>query len=78
MVVLQSLGERHQGYGVKREHYEIVGDVLLSTLADGLDPEFTPEARAAWGRAFELMTTLMTGETPEPAREAEVRLAVPA
>ena len=34
--ILVSLGKRHAGYGVKPEHYEIVGAALLKTLEQGL------------------------------------------
>src|SRR5260370_17292815 len=33
-VGLQSLGERHEGYGLKPEHYPMVGDALLKTFAN--------------------------------------------
>lgn len=45
---LQQLGKRHVAYGVKPEHYPIVGAALLDTLAVGLGAGFTPEVRAAW------------------------------
>ena len=45
---LQQLGRRHVAYGVKPEHYPIVGAALLDTLAAGLGAGFTPEVRAAW------------------------------
>lgn len=61
VAVLQSLGERHEGYGVKPEHYQLVGDTLLSVFAERLGDDFSPEARQAWERAFELMATIMTG-----------------
>lgn len=63
VAVLQSLGERHEGYGVRPEHYPIVRDALLSVLSERLGPAFTPAARRAWERAFELMATIMTGGT---------------
>ncbi|MFT7033296.1 MAG: hemoglobin-like flavoprotein [Cyclobacteriaceae bacterium] len=34
--VVQGLGKRHVGYGVKDEHYGIVGSTLLATLETGL------------------------------------------
>jgi hemoglobin-like flavoprotein len=32
--MLQELGQRHVTYGVRPEHYPLVGDVLLETFAD--------------------------------------------
>lgn len=61
VAVLQGLGERHEGYGVEPEHYALVGDTLVSVLAERLGPDFTAEARQAWERAFELMATIMIG-----------------
>lgn len=61
VAVLQGLGERHEGYGVKPEHYALVADTLLEVFAERLGEDFTLEARRAWERAFELMATIMTG-----------------
>jgi hemoglobin-like flavoprotein len=61
VAMLQSLGERHRGYGVVSGYYPLVRDTLLSVMADQLGPQFTPSAAAAWGRAFELMATIMNG-----------------
>lgn len=61
VAVLQGLGERHEGYGVKPEHYALVADTLLGVFAERLGEDFTLEARRAWERAFELMATIMTG-----------------
>src|SRR4030095_11499050 len=35
---LRELGRRHAGYGVQDRHYDIVGEALLWTLAQGLGP----------------------------------------
>lgn len=57
--VLNSLGQRHQGYGVKPEDYEVVGDVLIATLQETLGENFTGETRDAWIAAFSLISTAM-------------------
>ncbi|MCU0647613.1 MAG: globin domain-containing protein [Gemmatimonadaceae bacterium] len=46
------LGRRHAGYGVRTEHYDLVGRALLETLAEGLGDDFTPALRDAWAAAF--------------------------
>ena len=57
--VLRGLGQRHETYGVKPEHYATVGSALLATLAQGLGDEFTPEVRQAWTQVYGTMTNVM-------------------
>jgi hemoglobin-like flavoprotein len=56
---VQMLAVRHVAYGVKAEHYEIVGQSLLWTLEQGLGADFTPEVRQAWAEAFGLLSGAM-------------------
>ena len=60
--VLRKLGSRHGTYGARPDHYPLVAEAFLATFAETLGPEFTPEARRAWERAFHLMTVLMTDD----------------
>lgn len=60
--VLRQLGARHTGYGVRAEHYELVGQALMGTLAQGLGRAFTPEVEAAWREAYGLIATTMQSE----------------
>ena len=39
---LKGLGQRHVAYGVRPEHYPIVGTILLETFADVLGDDWTP------------------------------------
>ncbi len=57
--ILQSLGQRHETYGVKPAHYATVGTALLTTLEQGLGDEFTPEVRQAWTQVYGTMTNVM-------------------
>lgn len=57
--VIQDMGRRHAGYGVKAQHYDTVGAALLWTLDAGLGPAFTPEVKAAWTDAYTLLATVM-------------------
>ena len=41
--VLQELGSRHGGYGVKDRDYDTVAVSLIWTLGQGLKEHFTPE-----------------------------------
>ena len=42
---LRDLGARHAAYGVRPEHYPIVGEALVRTLAAHLGPAWTPRWR---------------------------------
>ena len=64
-LVLQRLGQRHEGYGVTSEHYWMVGNVLLRTFADFLGNQWTPELNDAWADAYQAVVTLM-----QPAAES--------
>jgi len=55
----QALARRHVGYGVKPEHYAIVGAALLWTLEQGLGAAFTPEVSAAWAAAYGALSHMM-------------------
>ena len=50
--VLQALGARHRGYGVRAEDYQTVGAALLYTLEAGLGAAFTDEVRSAWAAFY--------------------------
>ena len=59
MVVL-ALGRRHRElYHIPDDSYEVVRDVLLWTMDYGLGEAFTPAARSAWGRVYDLVATTM-------------------
>ena len=49
---VQALGRRHAGYGVRPEHYDLVGAALLWTLGQGLGDAFTDDVRDAWAQAY--------------------------
>jgi nitric oxide dioxygenase len=53
---------RHVGYGVTRAHYDSVGEALIWTLGQGLGEDLTPELAEAWGRAYALLSGVMTTE----------------
>ncbi len=56
---LQGLGQRHVVYGVRPEHYPIVGAVLLETFADVLGERWTPAYHDAWAEAYKVVCTIM-------------------
>ncbi|HBS42220.1 MAG TPA: hemin receptor [Oceanospirillales bacterium] len=57
--VVQQLGARHVGYGVKEKDYDTVGAALLWTLGQGLGDDFTPDVEAAWAEVYGLLATTM-------------------
>jgi hemoglobin-like flavoprotein len=52
MPLVQAMGRRHAGYGVRDEHYDTVGAALLWTLEQGLGSAFTLAVREAWTAAL--------------------------
>lgn len=57
--VLQELGIRHEGYGVKEAHYQLVGGALLKTLEQGLGTGFTADVKDAWASVYGVMAEVM-------------------
>lgn len=55
---ITSLGVRHVQYGVKDRHYSLVGKALLEALGEHV-PAFDADCRAAWGRAYALLSRTM-------------------
>ncbi len=70
---LSELGRRHAGYGVVEAHYETVGQALIWTLEQGLQEEWTPNARQAWQAAYTVVSQTMMegarGQTRQPAAD---------
>jgi nitric oxide dioxygenase len=64
---VKALGARHVGYGVRPEHYAIVGQALIWTLERGLGKAFTPQVEWAWIRVYSLLATVMQQGATEVA-----------
>ncbi len=64
---VKALGARHANYGVTTEHYGIVGDALMWTLARGLGDGFTVDTRAAWAKVFGVLADTMQAGAAEAA-----------
>ncbi|RMH13716.1 MAG: hypothetical protein D6695_03230 [Planctomycetota bacterium] len=56
---LNEMGARHVGYGAKPEHYPVVRDTLLATLAEIAGNAWTDEIQAAWTEALNLVAAAM-------------------
>jgi nitric oxide dioxygenase len=64
--MLQELGQRHVTYGIRPEHYPLVGAVLLETFADFLGKHWTQAHHDAWVKGYEAVSSLMLQGTQEP------------
>jgi len=64
---VEALGRRHAGYGVRDEHYAVVGQALLDTLGTGLGAAFTEELRAAWTDTYVTLAGVMQRAAAEQA-----------
>jgi nitric oxide dioxygenase len=56
---LRNLGARHVAYGARPEHYPIVGQVLIDSMADVAGDQWRPEYARAWAAAFDLVAGAM-------------------
>jgi hemoglobin-like flavoprotein len=68
---LRALGARHNGYGAQPEHYAVVGQVLIASLAEIAGEAWRPEHELAWAAAFEVIADAMLSG----ARDAELDIA---
>ncbi len=59
---VKALGKRHKDYGVQPEHFDAVGQSLITTLSEFLGPSWTPEVAASWGEAYTTLATVMKAE----------------
>ena len=68
---LRELGARHVAYGATPEHYIVVGEALIASLAQIAGEAWRPEHELAWGAALAVIADAMLSG----ARDAEVDLA---
>jgi hemoglobin-like flavoprotein len=59
MPVLEDLGRRHAGYGVRDTHYDTVGAALLKTLYQGLGVAYNAEVEEAWVEVYGVLASRM-------------------
>jgi len=65
--IIQDLGRRHIGYGVKNKDYDSVGAALLWTLEQGLGDAFTAEVKEAWTLTYNTIAKVMMDAANETA-----------
>jgi hemoglobin-like flavoprotein len=68
---LRDLGASHVTYGARAEHYLVVGEVLIASMAEVTGDAWRPEHKGAWPAAFEIVAGVML----EDAAGAELEVA---
>jgi nitric oxide dioxygenase len=64
---LRALGARHVAYGAEREHYVVVGQTLIASLAEIAGDAWRPEHELAWGAALAVVAQVMLSGAEEAA-----------
>jgi hemoglobin-like flavoprotein len=67
---LRELGARHVAYGAEPEHYPVVGQALIASMAAVAADAWRPEYEQAWGAAFEIVAGAMIDGANEANLEA--------
>ena len=76
--IVERLGRDHRKFAVRAEHYPMVGEALLATLAHFLGDEWSPELESDWAEAFTIVAdTIMAAAaaaelTSPPWWDAEI------
>jgi hemoglobin-like flavoprotein len=66
---ISAMAQRHTGYGVKPEHYKLVGDALIWTLEKGMGKDWTPEIKEAWELCYNTLASIMIAASAETPAE---------
>jgi hemoglobin-like flavoprotein len=56
---LRELGRRHVAYGAQPEHYPVVGQVLVASMAEVAGDAWRAEHQRAWARAIDVVAGAM-------------------
>jgi len=56
---LRDMGARHVRYGAQPEHYPVVGEVLIASMAEIAGDAWTAEYELAWTEAFAVVAGAM-------------------
>lgn len=67
---VRKLALRHNQYGAKPEHYELVGKALLKTLQEGFAGEWNADLLDAWAAAYGMVSTAMIHAADDNERQA--------
>jgi hemoglobin-like flavoprotein len=66
---LYGLGSRHVAYGARPEHYPIVGQVLIESMAAVAGDAWTPAYERAWAAAYDVVAGAMLAGAAEAELE---------
>jgi len=58
-----AVAKRHVDYGVKPEHYNMVGKALVWTLQKAIGNDWTDETRSAWINCYAVLSGTMITAT---------------
>ena len=75
---VQELGRRHVHYGVKDEHYAVVGSSLIWTLEQGLGDAFTEDTKTSWVAAYAVLSDAMIAAATEVVLDEPAEAVEPA
>ena len=53
------------GYGVQKEHYDVIGKALINTLKDGFKDQWNEELEKAWTDVFTIVKDTMIADNYE-------------
>ena len=56
---LRELGRKHAAYGARPEHYPVVGEVLIASMAEVAGSRWRPEYGRAWSDALAVVAGVM-------------------
>jgi methyl-accepting chemotaxis protein len=56
---LRELGRKHVVYGARPEHYPVVGEVLIASMAEVAGSRWRPEYGRAWSDALAVVAGVM-------------------
>ena len=56
---IKMLAKRHDKYGARPEHYQVVGECLIWTLKRGLGEHWNGETEEAWVAAYTILSGAM-------------------
>ena len=56
---LRELGARHVAYGAEPEHYPVVGQVLIASMAEIAGEAWRPEFQSTWAAAYDVLAGAM-------------------